>query len=87
MAQELWITGSIIGGIVGYTTAGVVQHPETAGSLPAPAWVVGLVFAFIAGVLWLYSPLPNRTVFGGPGGQMGSTEAGYWGFSRPTNED
>lgn len=86
MSQELYVIGGVIGAVWGYVMAGVLEHPETAGSLPVPAWVVAVVFGVAAAVVWLYSPLPNRTVFAGPGGPMGNTEAGYWGFSRPDDQ-
>lgn len=84
MSQELWAVSAIIGGICGYTFASVLSQAD---ALLVPAWVVALVASVVVVAIWLYSPLPNRTVHGGPGGPMGDTQAGYWGFSRPDDEN
>lgn len=83
MAQELYVTAGVIGVVVGYVFADALAHPEVGASMPAPAWFVAVVFGIAASVLWVYSPLPNRTI--GPMG--GDTEAGYWGFARSGDEN
>ncbi len=78
-SEYLPIVGIIAGLSVYIGVSVVVPDPVSA--------VVAGVLAAVCVLVWWYSPLPNRSVFAGPGGSMGSTEAGYWGFSPPKDGD
>jgi len=77
MAQEIWITSGLVGGVC---TALIVS--ETGGVSDLGIGLAAVTAAVVSVMLWAYSPLPNRTVMSG----FGDPEAGYWGFARDDDE-